>query len=222
MQILLLGRKHCQASSALSAFISELGHTVLEADSEHVGQSFPSNLLEAQGDLLVSFRSHILVPKRVLSRWTTAVNFHIGPPEYPGFGSASFALYQKKRDFGVTVHLMDEQIDKGEILAVQRFPIELDDNLPSLLAKAHSCALALAKQFLSTGVFASTTISSAEWGEQKRSLADLESISTIVPSDSHGEIARKIRAFNHPSWPVVARLGEKFDFVYRGGTPGTT
>lgn len=216
MKILLLGREECQATRALRGFIIELGHDVDEANSAHVGQKFPANLAKAEGDLLISFRSHFIVPKNLLRQWTRAINFHIGPPEHPGFGSASFALYERAKEFGVTAHLMEEHIDKGEILAVQRFPIEPDDNLPSLLTKAHDFALALAKQFLSTGVFETATAFSGEWGEQKGSLAALESLSTIVTSDSDEEIARKIRACNHPSWPVIARLGDGFEFIFRG------
>src|SRR4029078_1287121 len=34
-----------------------------------------------------------------------AINFHTGPPEWPGRGSCSFALYGGDKLFGVTSHL---------------------------------------------------------------------------------------------------------------------
>lgn len=74
-------------------------------------------------DWLINFLSAPRVPAAVLARYT-ALNIHPAPPEYPGVGSASLALYDGRKDHGVTLHLMDAEIDHGSILSVRRFPID--------------------------------------------------------------------------------------------------
>lgn len=213
MQILFLGRDDCVHTHSISDFMNELGHTVLVAPSKEVGQELPGDILKSKGDLLISYRSHFIVPPAVLSQYSSAINFHIGPPEYPGFGSASFALWNGEREFGVTAHRMNERPDSGEILAVQRFPIEPADDLPSLLAKSHSHASGLVKHYLANGDFPKITRSKSEWGKIVRTRKTLESLSRISSNDSADQIELKIRAFDAPGWPVVARLGHGREFV---------
>ncbi len=77
-----------------------------------------------EADVLLNFLSAPRVPFEVINRYRDALNFHPAPPEYPGVGSASLALYDLRKTHGVTVHRMRETFDSGEILRVARFPIE--------------------------------------------------------------------------------------------------
>lgn len=74
-------------------------------------------------DLLLNFLSAPYVPPTELAKFGTAVNFHPAPPEYPGVGSASLALYDGRKYHGVTAHIMTERYDAGPIIRVQRFLI---------------------------------------------------------------------------------------------------
>ena len=72
-------------------------------------------------DVLLNFLS---APKVTdLGKFRLAINFHPAPPEYPGVGSATLALYDKRTEHGVTAHLMTPKYDDGIILRVRRFPI---------------------------------------------------------------------------------------------------
>jgi len=78
----------------------------------------------APADYLLNFLSAPYVPSWERSKYRMAINFHPAPPEYPGVGSASRALYDGRTEHGVTAHLMDDQYDHGLILRTRRFPIE--------------------------------------------------------------------------------------------------
>lgn len=75
-------------------------------------------------DYLLNFLSAPFVPEEERAKFKIAINFHPAPPEYPGVGSASRALYDKRTSHGVTAHVMDEQYDHGMVLRVRRFPID--------------------------------------------------------------------------------------------------
>ena len=76
---------------------------------------------------LIAFSSPVIVPPDVLSALGFgAYNFHPGPPEYPGWAPAHFALYEGAAEFGATAHAMAERVDSGPIVAVSRFPIPSD------------------------------------------------------------------------------------------------
>ena len=77
-----------------------------------------------RADWLLNFLSAPYVPLEVSEKFKGAINFHPGPPEYPGVGSASLAIYDKRSTHGVTAHVMDDKYDHGEILRVRRFPID--------------------------------------------------------------------------------------------------
>ncbi|MFT4116234.1 formyltransferase family protein [Bradyrhizobium sp.] len=73
---------------------------------------------------LVAFASSAIVPADLLaSLGYGAYNFHPGPPNYPGWAPAHFALYDRAEAFGVTFHAMAERVDSGTILDVASFPV---------------------------------------------------------------------------------------------------
>jgi hypothetical protein len=73
---------------------------------------------------LIAFTTTVIVPRAVLDRLGYgAYNFHPGPPEYPGWAPAHFALYECATEFGATAHAMVEQVDAGAVVQVERFLI---------------------------------------------------------------------------------------------------
>ena len=52
------------------------------------------------------------------------INFHIAPlPEYRGCNQFSYAIINDDREFGTTIHRLEEDIDSGAIMFEKRFPI---------------------------------------------------------------------------------------------------
>ncbi len=76
-----------------------------------------------RADYLLNFLSAPFVEPIERQKFKAAINFHPAPPEYPGVGSASLALYDRRTTHGVTAHLMTNHYDSGTILRVRRFPI---------------------------------------------------------------------------------------------------
>ena len=48
-----------------------------------------------------------------------AINLHPGSPKYRGIGCLNYALYNKEKKFGFTIHLISKKIDCGKILNVK-------------------------------------------------------------------------------------------------------
>jgi hypothetical protein len=109
--------------TALSALL--LGHnpqlTICPAaTSEDLAALNPSALSCSR---LIAFSSPVIVPRGVLgSLGYGAYNFHPGPPQFPGWAPAHFALYEHASEFGATAHAMDERVDSGPIVDVALFP----------------------------------------------------------------------------------------------------
>lgn len=100
-------------------------------------------------DFLISFLNPVIVPKTTLHTVRiAAVNIHPAPPEWPGVGCVSYALFRGDREFGVTAHVMTEDVDAGPIIRVIRFPVlEFDDN-ESLSLRARDYSLILCYEVL--------------------------------------------------------------------------
>jgi len=151
---------------------------------------------------LISFVTAEIVGKRTLDRLGYgAINFHPGPPLYPGWAPAHFALYDRATEFGATAHLMVEQVDAGAIVDVALFPIPAGISVLGLegLAYAH-----LAQLFWRMAKSLATDASPPpplpiKWGSRKYSRRAYRAIcemSLDIPKD---ELERRIAVFggNH-------------------------
>ena len=81
--------------------------------------------LEANGVELVVLAGymHLLTPA-FLDRFATIVNVHPSLlPDFPGAHAVEDQLAAGARESGATVHLVDEGIDSGPILAQERVPV---------------------------------------------------------------------------------------------------
>jgi methionyl-tRNA formyltransferase len=77
------------------------------------------------------------------------INVHFGMlPRYRGILPIFYALMNGERSFGVTVHMMDERLDNGDILAQQTVPIAPGDDLETLYPKGFAAASALLNEAL--------------------------------------------------------------------------
>jgi len=70
------------------------------------------------------------------------INCHAGKlPFYRGRNILNWALINDEKEFGITVHYVDEGIDTGDIIMQEVFPISDNDNYKTLLEQAYTgCA----------------------------------------------------------------------------------
>ena len=151
---------------------------------------------------LIAFVTPEIVPPSVLAALGYgAFNFHPGPPSYPGWAPAHFALYDEARQFGATFHVMVEQVDAGPIIDVAFFPVPADISVFGLegLAYAH-----LAQLFWRTAKSLATDAAPPptlpiEWGSRKYSRRSYRAICDIPLDIPKEELDRRIKVFggNH-------------------------
>lgn len=219
VSVLLFGRAGCQGSSDLRKHLLSLGFCLTYLESAARGEVLPNEAYKWSGDYIICFRSLFILPKKLIERAAIAsINFHPGPPEYPGSGCLNFALYDRVKSYGVTAHLMDEKIDHGPILAVNRFCIDEEDGVDTLLVKTHCRLLQMAIWFTEklSAVNGFVAVCRKEcrneyWQGPARKLSELDYLMNISLDVSEGEIERLIRAtYTSKHRPFVVMHGYKF------------
>jgi methionyl-tRNA formyltransferase len=168
---------------------------------------------------LIAFVTSEIVPQSILARLGYgAFNFHPGPPSYPGWAPAHFALYDQATEFGVTAHVMVERVDAGPIVDIALFPIPADMPVLALegLAYAH-----LAQLFWRMARILATDPElppplPIRWGAKKYTRRDYRAICEITPEIPKDELDRRIRVFgaNHFGMsPTIKLHGIEFRAV---------
>ncbi len=110
--------------------------------------SEPDDLL-LETDLLISVQFHFILSARHLSQATRAYNLHMAPlPEYRGCNQFSMAILDEAEFFGTTLHVMDPEIDHGDIVAEDRWGMENDIWVEQLYTQTEKRSLVLFQQNL--------------------------------------------------------------------------
>ena len=178
--------------------------------------SFPVECLDWQGDYLISYLSPWIIPDSLLNRARIAsINFHPGPPEYPGIGCTNFAIYNNESTFGVTCHHMAATPDTGQIIAVKRFPMSERDSVYTLTQRCYENLFAVFSEIIA-GIAAGKPLSASNetWTRKPYKRAELNALCRIDPEMSPDEIRRRIRAVTFPNAPGAYIEVNGFRFVY--------
>ena len=97
-------------------------------------------------DIFVSLSFNQIFRKRIfnLPRLKT-INCHAGKlPFYRGRNVLNWCLINDEKEFGITVHMIDEGIDTGDIILQRVYKISEKDDYKSILNKAHvECGIIL-------------------------------------------------------------------------------
>ena len=91
-------------------------------------------------DLFVSMSFNQIFKARMINlpRLKT-INCHAGMlPFYRGRNILNWALINDEKEFGITVHYMDEGIDTGDIILQKKYPVTDDDDYGTLLERAYT------------------------------------------------------------------------------------
>jgi len=160
---------------------------------------------------LVAFVTPVIVPQTILAQLGYgAFNFHPGPPSYPGWAPAHFALYDQATEFGATVHVMVERVDAGPIVEVAWFPIPADISVLGLegLVYAHLT-------FLFWRMARSLAVDPKpppalplQWGNKKYSRSAYRAMCEIPLDVAKNELDRRIKVFggNHFGMSLTINL----------------
>jgi len=174
-------------------------------------QSFPEELFSWKGDVIISYLSQWIIPKTVLvNAKIAALNFHPGPPEYPGIGCTNFAVYNREEQFGVTCHRMLSKVDTGEIIAVDRFPIFETDTVYSITQRCYSHILNMFYTIVSALMNGENIQSSGEEWQRKPYLRkELDELCRLTPDMDIKEIERRIKATDYIQPWAFMQVGDE-------------
>ncbi len=161
---------------------------------------------------LISFLNTVIVPGFTLNKMKYgAINFHPGPPSYPGYAPYSFALYEGAQNYGITAHEMIEKVDAGRILAMDAFSITSECQHAQLVAL---CVEFSKKLFIKLAPVLVRkmlpTFLDRSWGPHKFTRAQFAQQCEIATTISRNELQRRLRAFG-------AGDGENSLFVWHQG-----
>lgn len=174
-------------------------------------QAFPQELLNWDGDLIVSYLSQWIIPKTLLQKATiAAINFHPGPPEYPGIGCTNFAIYHQADEFGVTCHHMNAKVDTGKIIAVNRFPVYETDTVFSITQRCYSQILNMFYTIFSL-LMNDKDLPAAEeeWKRKPYLRKDLDELCRLTPDMDIKEIEQRIKATNYLQPWAFMQVGDE-------------
>tara|TARA_Y100000739_G_C20450835_1_gene392165 strand:- start:166 stop:771 length:606 start_codon:yes stop_codon:yes gene_type:complete len=150
------------------------------------------------GRRLIAFSTSVIVPKDILNGLSMeAYNFHSGPPTYPGSHSASFAIYEGAKYFGGTVHVIEEKVDCGPIVAFDRLLIKENIRFMELELETYELLLNifanLAPHFATSN--APLPVIDIHWSGPKHTNAEFETMKVIEADMDEAEIRLRFRAF---------------------------
>jgi methionyl-tRNA formyltransferase len=166
-------------------------------------EPFPEHVLLRQYDYVISYISPWIVPEQVLrNTGKAAINFHTGPPEYPGVGCTNFALYYGEQDFGITVHHMNKKVDSGDIISVERFQIFEKDTVFSLTQRCYAYIYIAFIKILPCLLGKKPLPSSTEtWQRKPYTRKQLNALCKVTSAMTDDEIIRRVKAVTYPGMP---------------------
>ena len=173
------------------------------------GDPFPEEVKQWEGNLIISYLSRWIVPRYLIDReQVTAINFHPGTPDYPGIGCNNFALYDNAKEYGVTCHHMNAEVDTGKIIAVKRFPIAPEDDVRSLLLRSYDFQIALFYEIIEIILRQEALPESKEtWARKPYTRKEFNQLMTIDSSMTPIEVKKRVRATSYGAFQPFTEIG---------------
>lgn len=216
-KVLFIGFEDCVYSQNAFSFTKRSGFdvTCFWAPRERKTK-IPQSILEWSGDYIFHLKSYCILPKRVLESVNNfAINFHPSPPQYPGSGGLNRGLYNRDNYTGVTVHLMNEKIDNGQIIDFYKVPIFENDSIKTIVPRVHAkqleayCDIVDKISRNDVSLLAPTT--DYRWGHHVGRIRDIDKLQKISAEISKEELERIIRATSIGRFrPVINLHGYNF------------
>jgi methionyl-tRNA formyltransferase len=223
ISVLFFGRKGDEKSEKCIDHLLDLNFNVKVVWSSKRNETLPEGIEFLKIDYILCYRSYFILPKSLIeSAKFYSINFHPGPPNYPGSGGVNFALYNNDINFGVTTHLMNEKIDNGPILSTKYFLIAENDDVFKLLERSHTSLFSLFKEFTTNlKEFGNEYIEKCRienkheiWSNLKRTVKDIENYRIIDKEIDEIELLKRIKSFNYKGYPIELKLhGKTFNLI---------
>lgn len=169
-------------------------------------------LARKPGGWLINVNSTLIIRSDALKLFEgRSLNFHPGLlPEYAGLHTHQWAIRNGEREFGVTVHRMEERIDAGAIVGQLRFPIGPDDTGLSVFSRCLAAGAELFPRIIGQIIRGETLIDIPQDLTRRRLYRHRDALDGRIDWDDGAErIVDFIRAGNYEPFAsptYVARL----------------
>lgn len=161
------------------------------------GPELAIGLDEQRADVLFSIANLRVVPDDVLARVDTAINFHDGPlPAYAGLNVTTWAILDDQREHAVTWHLMTAEVDAGQVIATEQFPIGEEETAFSLNARCYEAALATFPRVVAGLSAGDLPLEPQPPGERRTFLRHQRPAVLVDPGTPAAATARAVRALD--------------------------
>tara|TARA_Y100001937_G_scaffold61656_1_gene84430 strand:- start:3131 stop:3901 length:771 start_codon:yes stop_codon:yes gene_type:complete len=157
-------------------------------------------------DLIISYGFKNLIKEPLISMPKIGcINFHPAPlPDWRGMGGVfNFALYEQVSEWGVSSHFVDNSFDTGDLIKVNNFKINSnEETVYSLNKKSHKELIKLFYEVM--GIVVSCEDKPQHIPRKKQvggryiSKSDFNMLRKVNEDDTADVIDRKIKAFFHP------------------------
>jgi methionyl-tRNA formyltransferase len=152
-------------------------------------------------DLVISFLYWKRIREPLLSLGRSGcLNFHPAPlPDLRGVGGYNVAVLEGMREWGVSCHFVDAELDTGDLVEVERFPIDPDAATAfSLDLESQERLFELFRRVMDAAL-AGDELPRTPQGEGRYvSREEFERLRRVRPGE---DLARKLRAFWYPPYP---------------------
>lgn len=209
LKIMFIGKADDQYSKYAGEFISLHFPETLTIYGKR-GELFPKEAADWEGDIIISYLSQWIIPDYVLKKAEVmAINFHPGPPDYPGIGCTNFAVYDEVKEYGVTCHHMLAKVDTGKIISVKRFPVYKTDTVFSITQRCYALILNQCFEIFDFIIQGKPIPESKEnWKRKPYLRKELNRLCRITPDMPIEEMNRRIKATNFVKHWAFMQVGD--------------
>ena len=213
MKILFIGKKEDPQAELAARYTKELFHDTLIVWSRR-DIKMPEELRSWEGDYIFSYLAQWIIPEWLLKKARLGgVNWHPGPPAYPGIGCTNFAIYDQAKTFGITCHYMEPKVDTGQIIEVAYFPVADSETVFSLTQKCYKHILDSYKtqlQAIKEGGL--LPVAGIQWERKPYTRKELDALCIISPDMDADEIKRRVKATKYDRhWAYIELGGIRFN-----------
>jgi len=152
-------------------------------------------------DLVISFLFWKLIREPLVSVGRIGcLNFHPAPlPDLRGLGGYNVAILEGMREWGVSCHFVDESFDTGDLVEVERFPLDAESATAfSLDLESQERLVGLFRRVIGRAMAGKQLPRVAQGPGRYVNAAEFERLRRVRPGD---DLDRKLRAFWYPPYP---------------------
>ena len=200
-RVLLIARKDAFNIENITEFVKRNFNATIIVESRNI--DLPKKINSWTGDYIFSYLCPWILPDSLIQKAKiAAINFHPGPPAYPGTGCYNFAIYHQEEEYGVTCHHLAKKVDTGKIIFVKRFPLLENDRVSDLINRTYVYLNFLFYEIIS-GLLDNITlpVSNLEWIKKPYTKKELDDLCKLSKKMNKEEINKRIKATTFPGKP---------------------